>query len=152
MNVLISIYTDMLLSLSQGNYRGNISLSKPIFILSILESINKGDIKDNEITLNNIDLTNTFAGLYNHYNENINGLKSSSFLNPFFHLATSDFYHLIWKEGVKQPPMSSTPSGKYLRENLLYAKLDDELWDLLQDAENREFLKHKIINNYLTNK
>lgn len=109
MNVLISIYTDMLLSLSQGNYRGNISLSKPIFILSILESINKGDIKDNEITLNNIDLTNIFAGLYNHYNGNINGLKSSSFLNPFFHLATSDFYHLIWKEGVKQPPMSSTP-------------------------------------------
>lgn len=152
MNALVSIYTDMLLSLSQGNYRGIISLSKPIFILSILESINKGDITINEITSNNIALINTFAGLYNHYNGNTNGLKSLSFLNPFFHLATSDFYHLIWKKGVNQPPMSSTPSGKYLRENLLYAKLDDELWELLQDAENRDFLKHKIINNYLTNK
>ncbi len=40
--------------------------------------------------------------------------------------------------------------GKYLRENLLYAKLDDELWELLQDAESREYLRESIVKRYLT--
>ena len=62
------------------------------------------------------------------------------------------FYHLIWRQGLEPPVKTVTPSAKYLRENLLYAKLDDELWDLLQDAENREYLKRSIIERYLTEK
>ena len=46
--------------------------------------------------------------------------------------------------------MSSTPSAKYLREHLQYAKLDDELWKLLQDADNREYFRRNIINRYLS--
>ena len=42
-----------------------------------------------------------------------------------------------------------TPSAKYLREHLQYAKLDDELWELLQDAENREYFKQNIMNRYI---
>lgn len=72
------------------------------------------------------------------------------FIRPLFHLSSSPFYHLIWKQGIEPPSMSHTPSAKYLRENLLYAKLDDELWDLLQEAENREYLKRCIIDRYLT--
>ena len=46
--------------------------------------------------------------------------------------------------------MSSSPSAKYLREHLLYAKLDDDLWELLQDTESREYIKQNIIRRYLT--
>ena len=39
---------------------------------------------------------------------------------------------------------------KYLRENLLYAKFDDELWEILQDAESREYIRRNIITRFLT--
>lgn len=41
------------------------------------------------------------------------------------------------------------PSGKILREYLAYAKLDDDLWELLQEENNREYLKNCIIEQYL---
>lgn len=72
------------------------------------------------------------------------------FIRPFFHLSSAPFYHLIWKQESESPKKSTTPSAKYLRENLLYAKLDDELWELLQDAESREYIKQNIIRRYLT--
>jgi hypothetical protein len=37
----------------------------------------------------------------------------------------------------------------YLKENLLYAKLDDDLWNLLQSSKNREYIKERIKERYL---
>jgi predicted restriction endonuclease len=94
-------------------------------------------------------LRQTFSRMYkNYYSKDI--CDNSTYLKPYFHLGSSDFYHLVWREGVKPPMFSKSPSAKYLRENLLYAKLDDELWDLLQDAESRDYLKRSIIKRYLT--
>lgn len=88
--------------------------------------------------------------MYEQVNGNRKGYEVSFFVRPFFHLSSASFYRLIWKQGVEQSNKASTPSAKYLRENLLYAKLDDELWELLQDAENRDYIKQNIIRRYLT--
>ena len=95
----------------------------------------------------------TYNKCFSHNMRRSHGEKKcclSTFLKPFYHLASSPFYHLIWKRDFESPSMSSSPSAKYLRENLLYAKLDDELWELLQDAENRDYIKQNIISRYLT--
>lgn len=149
MKALLISYTDMVLSLALGNYRGRISLSKPLFLLSLIECIEYGKLCCNQFGLENACLRQTFTSLY----EKIYGEKScssSTFLKPFFHLSSSPFYHLIWKRDIESPTMASSPSAKYLRENLLYAKLDDELWELLQDAESREYLRESIVKRYLT--
>lgn len=98
----------------------------------------------------------------NYSSANIQGWQSFSFtwatflnchegfIRPFFHLSSASFYHLIWKQGAEVLKKFTTPSAKYLREHLLYAKLDDELWELLQDAESREYIKQSIIRRYLT--
>ena len=39
MNSYLAIYTDMLLSLQLGNYKGIVSLSKPLYVLAIIDSI-----------------------------------------------------------------------------------------------------------------
>ena len=39
MDSYLAIYTDMLLSLQLGNYRGFVSLSKPLYVLAIIDSI-----------------------------------------------------------------------------------------------------------------
>lgn len=151
MDALLSIYTEMMLSLHTGSINGRAAASKPIYIVAIMEAIERDVLAENKILLSNDFIRSRFAQLYEQVNGNKKGYELSFFVRPFFHLSSAPFYELIWKKGVATPKNSTTPSAKYLRENLLYAKLDDELWDLLQDAENREYLKRNIIERYLTN-
>lgn len=149
MKALLVAYTDMILSLTLGNYRGRISLSKALYLLSLIECVEYGKLCNNKFGLEDVCLRQLFCSQY----EKVYGEKTcslSTFLKPFYHLASSPFYHLIWRHGINPPSMSFSPSAKYLRENLLYAKLDDDLWELLQDVESREYIKQNIIKRYLT--
>ncbi len=149
-NALLVTYKDMMLSLNLGTVEGRPSVSKPLYILAIIEAIEWDVLKENKIELGNDFIHKRFGQFYEHINDNRKGYDSSFFVRPFFHLNSSSFYHLIWKQEAEVPNNSSTPSAKFLRENLLYAKLDDELWQLLQDEESRAYLKRSIIKRYLT--
>lgn len=149
-NALLSIYTEMVLSLHTGSVNGNVAVSKPLYITAIIEATERRTLTRNEIMLSNEFIRERFGQLYEQVNGNRKGYELSFFIRPFFHLSSAPFYHLIWKQESESPKKSTTPSAKYLRENLLYAKLDDELWELLQDAESREYIKQNIIRRYLT--
>ena len=146
MDSYLAIYTDMLLSLQLGNCRGIVSLSKPLYVLAIIASIKS--IENNRIYIDNLVIERQFKKLYQRFQGDF-AYTRAAYIAPFFHLASSEFYHLMWNDKVEPPSMSSTPSAKYLREHLQYAKLDDELWELLQDAENREYFKQNIMNRYI---
>lgn len=149
-NALLSTYTEMILSIHTGSINGKVALSKPLYITSIIEAIEWDALTENEIMISNDFIRKRFGQLYEQVNGNKKGYEVSFFVRPFFHLSSAPFYQLKWKEGSAAPKKSTTPSAKYLREHLLYAKLDNELWDLLQDAESREYLKRNIIKRYLT--
>ena len=149
-NALLSIYTEMMLSIHTGSINGKFALSKPLYITSIIEAIEWDALTENEIMISNEFIRKRFGQLYEQVKNPKKGYEVSFFVRLFFHLSSASFYHLIWKQGVELSKMASTPSAKYLRENLLYAKLDDELWELLQDAENRNYIKQNIISRYLT--
>ena len=149
-SALLSIYTEMLLSLHTGSMNGRAALSKPLYIIAIIDSIEWEALTDNEIAMSNELIRKRFGQLYEQVNGNRKGYELSFFIRPFFHLSSASFYHLIWKQGAEVLKKSTTPTAKYLREHLLYAKLDDELWELLQDAESREYIKQSIIRRYLT--
>ena len=131
----------MLLAIRRGNGVNGKSNAKPLFLLSIVENISLMRLKQNVIMWNDEHLIYSYDGLHRYYDE---------IIVPYYHLCSSEFYHLCWIKECRPPIKGHTPSAKYLRENLLYAKLDDELWDLLQEAENREYLKRCIIERYLT--
>lgn len=145
-NAVVEIYNDLLLSIKQGNGVNGKSIAKPILILSIIEAVSKSELQHNRILWNEEVLKKS----YNDYMEKYDLHNMSPIIVPYYHLASSEFYHLVWKSESRPPIKGHTPSGKYLREHLLYAKLDDELWDLLQDADSRNYLKQNIINRYLT--
>lgn len=147
MDSYLAIYTDMLLSLQLGNYRGIVSLSKPLYVLAIIDSIKS--IENNRIYIDNLVIERQFKKLYQRFQGDF-AYTRAAYIAPFFHLASSEFYHLMWNDKVEPPSMSSTPSAKYLREHLQYAKLDDKLWELLQDTDNREYFRRNIINRYLS--
>ena len=144
--LVVNMYNDMLLSIRQGNGTKGKSIAKPILLLSIIETISSKNLMRNHILCDDNNIKEFYKKQMMEYGEQSNIPLSV----PYYHLASSSFYHLIWKNKERPVFSGHTPSAKYLRENLLYAKLDDELWELLQDAESREYLKRNIIERYLT--
>lgn len=144
--LIINMYKDMLLSIKQGNGVNGKSIAKPILLLSIIENISSKKLISNHLLCDDNNIKDFYARLMIAYG----GQSKIPLSVPYYHLASSPFYHLIWKKGERFPFGGHSPSAKYLRENLLYAKLDDELWELLQDTESREYIKQNIIRRYLT--
>lgn len=149
MEPLLGVYIDKLLSVNTGTIKGNTAVSKLLYILSVIIAIEKGLLRENIIKFDFPFVKENFASLYEKYYHNRKGYQIAFFVRPFFHLSSSNFYHLTWKSETKPINNSKTPSAKFIREHLLYAKFDDELWDLLQDEESRERLKRNIIERYL---
>jgi len=148
-NLQIDIYSEMLKTMRLGSRNGKAATSKPILILSIFDSISSGDISDNQILFENDYVRKRYKDLSDLFNGLIKTQFLPLFIRPFFHLGSEPFYELVWKSDERPKMNSHSPSAKYLREYLAYAKLNDNLWALLQEQENRDYLKQVIINRYL---
>lgn len=138
MNTLLTQqYTDILRLLKRGNYRGKVFNAKPLLLFSIFDAIEENSIKDNKIHIEEL------REYYNHENNKFS-TKPSPIQYPYYHLWTESFYHLKW---ITQPQKIDSPSAKFIRENIEYAYLDNALWDLLQDADTRNYFR-KVIEDY----
>lgn len=147
-------YLTALLKIKRGNKDGVFSNAKPLMMLTLIEAIEQGVIVENKILFGN----ETLKKLYNRvssrsYDEECclirTNVKVTPFQMPFFHLNTECFYHIEWNGEVKPPRQAASPSAKYLRENVSYAYLDPDLWDLLQDPQTRDEFREAIISHYL---
>ena len=134
----ISYYKYLLLSMNVARYHGQINIAKPIMILSILQGIEDGSIKANRI-LYSESLINSYNTLFKKYSKT--AITSSVY--PYYYLGSEDFYF------IKGRKAQTTPSAKFIRENVEYACLDDDLWDLLQESETRNELKDAIIDYFI---
>lgn len=123
MDILLVAYKDMILSITQGYWEGRVSISKPIYMLAILDAIERNVLISNKIELNDVYIRNKFGEFYKQYNGNEKGYLSAFFIRPYYHLNTAPFYHLVWKEENRPPIKGHTPSARYFQEHLLYAKL-----------------------------
>lgn len=61
MNILLVAYKDMILSITQGNWDGRISVSKPLYLLAILDAIENNALFINRIELSNVYIRNKFG-------------------------------------------------------------------------------------------
>ena len=139
--IIIQLYNDYLLQLKRGNYKGLVSNAKPIALLSIIAAISNSAVKENKILFDNL------ISYYKEVNRKYGIIRVTPLSYPFYHLATEPFYHLMWK--VK-PIKRDAPPAKFIRDNIEYAYLDEELWDLLQVEEIREQFKTIIEDYYLS--
>ena len=143
-NPILRMYIDSLLSIKQGMGVQSKSLAKPISIISLIDCISMLYLTENKFSVDNMQIKQQYEYYQKLYPEsNIPNISI-----PFYHMSSAPFYHLIWKSDEQQQ-IKGTPSAKFLRDHLLYAKLDDKLWELLQDAESRELIKRSIIQKYL---
>lgn len=150
-NLSAQLFKELLLRLKVGFQNGQPSVSKPLFLLSAFDLIDNNSITRNEFYFDDALLRERYKEYAIKYFGEIRTPFSPFFIRPFYHLDSEPFYELVWKSAERPPTKSHTPSAKYLRENLEYAKLDDDLWELLQDPENRAYLKQVIIDRYFKN-
>ncbi len=120
---------------------------KPFLLLSLLDLVAEGRILTNlvEITL---ELVETFAG----YWEIVLPNRRGDIALPFFHLRTSKFWQLVPKPG-QEAALAAANRGYsigQLQRMLLGARLDEQLFTLLQHEEPRDALRTVLIQTYFS--
>lgn len=145
MSLQASYYKGLLLSTQRGNYRGEFSNAKPLLLLSIIELIANGQLFNNKIVLNDV-LSSVYINICHKLEPN---KSPTNICKPYFHLNTETYYKLKFINNCDTLSQSSTPSAKFLREQVEYAQLDETLWELLQNESIREEYAEAIIQHFL---
>lgn len=113
---------------------------KPILLLSVIDLITQGLIKENQIPVSDdlIDTFNKYWGILAPNSSYKGGLHY-----PFLYLQSEGFWHVHFKTEFKGLQPKTTNK---LKEAVEYASLDSELFELLQDKIPREELIDTLIS------
>ena len=110
-------------------------------MLAIIDAISN-DIFTNQFIINDW-LEDRYYILMQKFTKNSQFGGTTGIHNPFWHLESDGFWHLHYP-GLELSK-TSTPSTKWLKENVRYASLDDDLWILLQNKAMRQRLRDYIV-------
>jgi len=118
------------------------ALYQPILLMSVTDLIAQGLIKENKITISD-ELTNTFNKYL--FVLSPNSSEEVSFAIAFFHLNNkkSPFWYVKFNEGYEGKRAQSITT---LKRNVDSAKLDEELFNLLQDSNARKELIDELLS------
>ena len=119
---------------------------KPLLLLAVLDLFAEGQISSNLIELSP-DLGELFT-LY--WARVMPPDQRGNIALPFFHLRSSPFWHLLPRPGMEAflAATNQIRSVSQLRETVLGARLDEDLYALLRIQEPREQIRAAIIGAY----
>ncbi|MFQ5435384.1 MAG: HNH endonuclease [Anaerolineae bacterium] len=123
---------------------------KPILLLSVIDLFAQGSI-----TANLIELTPELGELFTFYWATIfppQTGKRGNIALPYFFLKSDGFWHLVPRPG-KETILAATrkiQAVTHLQELTLGARLDEDLYALLQTEDGRSRLRHTLITTYFT--
>ncbi|MBP1466856.1 HNH endonuclease [Candidatus Chloroploca sp. M-50] len=117
---------------------------KAFLLLAIMDLIAQGEITENFIELKS-DLLETFD-LY--WEKVMGGKRQTTIAMPFYHMKSEGFWYLVPIPGQEIALNSPVRSLVRMRQCLLGAKLDPELFALLTVAETRDALRQILIETY----
>jgi len=119
---------------------------KPLLLLALLDLVHRGVITTPfiSITADLVELND----LFNLYWRRIIPLgQTSSIAFPFSRLSREPFWGLVPQPGktITDSVINNTSSVSYLRKYALGAKLDDELFQTMQNGEGRDTLREALL-------
>ena len=118
---------------------------KPILLLCVLDLFDSGEISSNLVEISD-DLAELFVG---YWESVLPFSRQGNLALPFFHLQGDGFWHLLPKhEGTSLG--SQITSLTRLREEVVGARLDENLYDLVRSKENRDRLRGVLIEMYFS--
>lgn len=123
--------------------------NKPILLLSAIEMIGTGQIEQNKIPLSP-GLIATFLRLWSQ----LEPVRKPDIGLPFFHLITDGFWHYQMKSGFESLINSKVKvrTVNAIRQTVEYAYLDEELFGILQNPQERSYLTSVLVNSWFTDK
>ena len=119
---------------------------KPFLLLSVLDLFAQG-----RIATNLIEITPDIGELFAVYWSKVMPIERRGNLAlPFFHLRSSGFWHLLPQPGLEKALTTTrqVDTLNLLGKLILGARLDDDLYQLLQEAEARNVLRTILIQTY----
>lgn len=121
---------------------------KPILLLAILKSVESKVITSNRIYITP-ELIMNFRELWSKL---VTTKHQMNFALPFFHMQSEPFWRIITKPGAFVPLTSShsIKSLGSLNENIQYAEIDKELWDLMLNAQANLTLTKLLLSTYFS--
>lgn len=112
---------------------------KPLLLLAVIDLIEQGSILENKIEPSP-PLVEAFLKYWN-----LLSLEKPRIFLPFYHLQSDKFWHLETKNEQAIYPFTSMTQ---LASVVAFARLDEDLFALLQRADTRETIRRKIIEVY----
>ncbi|CAN5892047.1 HNH endonuclease [soil metagenome] len=119
---------------------------KPLLLLCVLDLFEQGDIQSNLL-----ELTPELGELFTRYWANVMPPdRHSNIALPFFHLRSDGFWRLIPNAGKENVLESATQirSLFQLRDAVAGARLEEDLYKLLQAFESRTMLRAVLVRTY----
>ncbi len=118
---------------------------KPILLLCVLDLFDSG-----ELSSNLVEITDDLAELFGRYWQRVLPFgRPGNLALPFFHLRGDGFWHLLPRQRDTLLGSQITSLAR-LREEVVGARLDDDLYDLIQIKENRDRLRRVLIGTYFS--
>jgi putative restriction endonuclease len=119
---------------------------KPILLLSVLDLFAQGRITANLIVITP-ELGELFAA---YWSKVMPPERRGNMALPFFHLRSSGFWHLLPQPGQEAAlaAVRQVDTLNQLGRLILGARLDDDLFQLLQTVESRDALRTILIQTY----
>ena len=118
---------------------------KPILLLCVLDLFDSGKISSNLV-----EISDDLAELFGRYSERVLPfIRPGNLALPFFHLQGDGFWHLL-------PRHESTSLGAQitsltrLREEVVGASLNENLYDLFRSKKNRDRLRSVLTETYFS--
>ena len=137
-------YYQKLSALKLNRSSGHPSPHKVCLLLTIADLIQEGS--KNKFQLND-DLNIRFSEYFEKFKQ---GRDNGDISKPFFHLRTEGFWHFEAKDLTSFDEFlqsKRTPSNKQIKELIDFAYLDTELYQLLQNENERLILRERIMEN-----
>jgi len=121
---------------------------KPIMLLVVIDLFAEGRIRSNLIEIT-AELGDLFAA---YWSKVMPPERRGNLALPFFHLRSSGFWHLIPRPDQEQvlENIRQVDTLSQLQKLILGARLDEELYALLQDEKSRNVLQTILIQTYFS--
>lgn len=118
---------------------------KPLLLLCVLDLFDSGVVSSNLI-----EITDDLTELFGRYWERVMPFgRPGNLALPFFHLRGDGFWHLLPKHENARLGSQITSLAR-LREEVIGARLDEDLYDLIRSKENRDRLQGVLVETYFS--
>ncbi len=129
---------------------GAVAPHKPILLLSVIELIEQGLLRHNQIPVS-AELIAAFLKLWQQLGSTTHNADIGM---PFFHLRGDGVWHFKPNPGFETLLSSGAKvrAVGVLRQAVEYAYLDEELFELLQQPASRNLLMNTLLNTWFADK